>query len=386
MSRRSNVIDDWSPDPWDDADGLVEVAYERARPSRSVPKVLGFGLLTVAVVAMLMVGGFGFWVIRQVNPTGDPGDKVNFTVNKGDDVDAISTRLERAGIITNAKVFRGYVARKGGLKDLQPGYYTVRPRDSMGNILGTLRTPPALTFEKVTFPEGFTVEAVAKRLSSKVPRLNSTTFQQVASAGKVRSRFEPDDVTSLEGLLFPDTYQVAGNENEEAVAKRMIDRMERVATQQGIEKPPFGGFTPYQILIIASIIEREARVDEDRGKIARVIYNRLGNKMPLEIDATLLYRADPSTPFAQLRDIDTPYNTYMHEGLPPTPIANPGAASIKAALNPTPNPPSSQCTGKDDPCEYLYYVLKDPDHHVFATNKEDHDANVTAARKAGLIP
>ena len=386
MSRRSNVIDDWSPDPWDDADGLVEVAYERARPSRSVPKVLGFGLLAVAVVAMLMIGGFGFWVIRQVNPTGDPGDKVNFTVNKGDDVDALSTRLERAGIITNAKVFRTYVARKGGLKDLQPGYYTVRPRDSMGNILGTLRTPPALTFEKVTFPEGFTVEGIAKRLSAKVPRLNSTTFQQVASAGKVRSRFEPDDATSLEGLLFPDTYQVAGNENEEAVAKRMIDRMERVATQQGIEKPPFAGFTPYQILTIASIIEREARVDEDRGKIARVVYNRLGNKMPLEIDATLLYRADPSMPFAQLRDIDTPYNSYLHGGLPPTPIANPGAASIKAALNPTPNPPSSSCTRKDDPCEYLYYVLKDKDHHVFSTNKTDFDANVVAARKAGLIP
>ena len=385
MSRRSNVIDDWSPDPWDDADGLVEVAYERARPSRSVPKVLGFGLLAIAVVAMLMIGGFGFWVIRQVNPTGDPGDKVNFTVNKGDDVGAISTRLERAGIITNAKVFRAYVSRKGGLKDLQPGYYTVRPRDSMGNILGTLRTPPALTFEKVTFPEGFTVEGMAKRLSSKVPRLNSTTFQQVASAGKVRSRFEPDDVTSLEGLLFPDTYQVAGNENEEAVAKRMIDRMERVATQQGIEKPPFAGFTPYQILTIASIIEREARVDEDRGKIARVIYNRLGNKMPLEIDATLLYRADPSTPFAQLRDIDTPYNSYLHGGLPPTPIANPGAASIKAALNPTPNPPSSQCTRKDDPCEYLYYVLKDKDHHVFSTNIEDFKKNKQAASDAGLL-
>ena len=385
MSRRSNVIDDWSPDPWDDADGLVEVAYERARPSRSVPKVLGFGLLAIAVVAMLMIGGFGFWVIRQVNPTGDPGEKVNFTVNRGDDVGAISTRLERAGIITNAKVFRAYVSRKGGLKDLQPGYYTVRPRDSMGNILGTLRTPPALTFEKVTFPEGFTVEGMAKRLSSKVPRLNSTTFQQVASAGKVRSRFEPDDVTSLEGLLFPDTYQVAGNENEEAVAKRMIDRMERVATQQGIEKPPFAGFTPYQILTIASIIEREARVDEDRGKIARVIYNRLGNKMPLEIDATLLYRADPSTPFAQLRDIDTPYNSYLHGGLPPTPIANPGAASIKAALNPTPNPPSSQCTRKDDPCEYLYYVLKDKDHHVFSTNIEDFKKNKQAASDAGLL-
>jgi len=218
--------------------------------------------------------------------------------------------------------------------------------------------------------------------------LTGSLGPQIATdpSGKVRSRFEPDDITSLEGLLFPDTYQVAGNENEEAVAKRMIDRMERVATQQGIEKPPFAGFTPYQILIIASIIEKEARVDEDRGKIARVIYNRLGNKMPLEIDATLLYRADPSTPFDQLRKVDTPYNSYLHDGLPPTPIANPGSASIKAALNPTPNPPSSQCTRKDDQCEYLYYVLKDKDHHVFATNKEDHDANVQAARRNGLVP
>jgi UPF0755 protein len=293
-------------------------------------------------------------------------------------------RLEQQGIITNAKVFKGYVKRKGGYTPLA-GYYTVRPKDTMGNVLAVLRTPPALTFETVTFPEGFTLLDMGKRLSTKVTRLNEATFATVATDGQIRSKFSPEGVTSLEGLLFPDTYQVAGNEDERAVAKRLVDRMERVAVKQGIEKPPYAGFTPYQILTIASIIEKEAKVDEDRGKIARVIYNRLALGMNLEIDATLRYGADPGTPFATLRDTDTPYNTYLRRGLPPTPIANPGAKSISAALNPTPDPALTTCGAKAKECHYLYYVLKDKDTHVFATNAEDHDKNVAAAQAAGLL-
>ena len=386
------VLHDWQDDPWDDPAALSEVTLDRLRPPRSVPKVIGFFALLLLVVALLIAGGVGFWVVRQVNPSGKPGEKVNVTINTGETVDTLSHELEAAGIITNAKVFRWYVSHKGGLV-LAPGYYTVKPRDTMGNILAVLRTPPAQTFEKVTFPEGFTVADMAKRLSAKVPRLSATEFERVANAGTVRStKFQPDTITSLEGLLFPDTYQVAGNDTEEQVVKRMVDRMERVAVKEGLDQatPKLKAstsldLTPYQVLVVASIIEKEAGVDADRPLIARVIYNRLLLGKPLEVDATLYYGHDTTTPFATLRDLVSPYNSYQNPGLPPTPISNPGAASIRAALNPAQNPDIGNCPGQKA-CEWLYYVLsaKNDRSHVFATNFEDHQKNVAAAKAAGV--
>jgi UPF0755 protein len=385
MSRRTKVVQDWAPDPWDDPTDLVEVASERPRRPAVVTRVLGITVFGAAMVFILVVGAVGWWTIRQINPPGDPGAKVNFTISATDDVESVATRLQEQGIITNARVFKEYVKRKGGL-ELRPGYYTVRTKDNMGNIMSVLRTPPALTFQNVTFPEGFTIADMAKRLSTEVTRLNVANFQDTAYTGDgIATRLKPAEVASMEGLLFPDTYQVAGNETEAQVIKRMADRMDRVATQLGIDKPPYAGFTPYLILTIASIIEKEAKVEEDRAKISAVIWNRLSLSMPLEIDATLLYRQDPSTPFAELRNTDTPYNTYLHQGLPPTPISNPGAASIKAALHPAANPDPSQCAS-GDPCRYLYYVLADKSgKHVFATNLADHDKNVAKARAAGLL-
>ena len=389
---RHAVIHDWQDDPWDDPAVLPEVTLERFRPPRSVPKMIGFFVLLLLVVGLLIAGGVGFWVVRQVNPSGKPGEKVNVTINTGETIDTLSHELEASRIITNAKVFRWYVSHKGGLA-LQPGYYTVKPHDTMGNILAVLRTPPAQTFDKVTFPEGFTVADMAKRLATKVPRLSIDAFVKVANAGTVRStKFQPDTITSLEGLLFPDTYQIAGNDTEEQIAKRMVDRMERVAVKEGLDqatvklKASTGlDLTPYQALVVASIIEKEAGVEADRPMIARVIYNRLRQGKPLEIDATLYYGHDTSTPFAQLRDIVGPYNSYQNAGLPPTPISNPGAASIRAALNPSPNPDIGNCPG-EKACEWLYYVLsaKNDHSHVFATNFEDHQKNVAAAKAAGV--
>ena len=118
----------------------------------------------------------------------------------------------------------------------------------------------------------------------------------------------------------------------------MVKLMERVGRQEGLDGAQAKvGFDPYQVLIVASMVEREAKVDADRAKIARVIYNRLAMGMLLQIDATLLYKQNPNLSFAELKAIDTLYNTYLYEGLPPTPIANPGRASIRAALNPAPN-------------------------------------------------
>ena len=355
-------------------------------------KIATLVVVFVVVIGLLVGGGVVLWLTRQINPPGDAGERVNFTIDKGDTVESIGKRLELEGIVTSAKVFRWYVDRKRGLA-LLPGYYTVRKHDTMGNILKVLRTPPEQTFDKVTFPEGFTLDLMAKRLSNKVTRLSSVTFLQAASSGAVKSQFEPDGATSMEGLLFPDTYQIAGNEDETKVLQRLVKQMDRVGLREGLDHAQEKvGHSPYEVLIVASLIEREAKLDVDRAKIARVIYNRLDQTTPLEIDAALYYGHDTTTPFATLKNIESPYNVYMHTGLPPTPIASPGAASIRAALNPAADPPQSACTS--DPkskkvvaCHYLFYVLSDKDgHHAFATTLDEHNKNVAKAQAAGVIP
>jgi UPF0755 protein len=385
VSRTDTTIADWRPDPWDAPEEIPPDDLEPIPPERKGGRRLGLAALGIVVVLAVIAGIAGRWTIQQIAPPGEPGDRVNFTVSEGDSIATVADRLQQEGIITNARVFRWYVERKGGL-ELKPGYYTVRPRDDMGNIVAALRTSPEQTFTNVTFPEGYAVARMGARLQRDVPRLSAAKFEQAASDGKIRSELAPD-VTNLEGLLFPDSYQIGGSETEAQVVSRLAQQMVRVGKSVGLQNAKLTtGMTPYQILIIASMIEKEAKVDEDRPLIARVIYNRLFIGTPLQIDATLYYKQDDSTPFGTLRDLDTPYNTYLHTGLPPTPITNPGKKSIAAALNPAPNPDTASCPNHQ-PCFWLFYVLADKNgKHKFATSFEEHQKNVEAARAAGVIP
>lgn len=384
---------EWPTDPWDATDqtGTVERLRRQTRPL----KLVVYTLLVLGLVAILIAGAVGWWYLGKINPEGSAGDVQNFTVAADDDLDSLSQRLVDDGLISDAGVFRWYVERNGGL-EITPGFYQIRPDDHMGNVLGRLRTPPGETYTKVTFPEGFTIDRMGRRLDATVVRMNEDEFVAASNDPAVRTAWRPPGIVSLEGMLFPDTYQVSNAESEEQVVERMVSLMERVGNQEDIEvRAPVLGRTPYEILTIASIIEREAKIPEDRAKISRVIHNRLFVQMPLQVDASVLYgrdRAgiDPDTPFSRLREIDTPYNTYLRAGLPPTPIANPGRASIRAALNPAPNPAPGDpiCVDLPEPsqCYYFFYVLADEDGgHAFAATFDQHDANVARARADGLL-
>lgn len=385
-------VDDrsWHRDPWDDADVTDALVVERPRRQRRPFKWLMWLLCYLGLAGVVAVGVAGLWYSQQVNPKGDPGAPVTFTVSADDTLETVSERLHDEGLVESASVFRWYVERHDGL-ELIPGYFRIRPDDHMGNIMSVLRTPPSETFTKVTFPEGYTFEKMGRRLEEKVPRLSAMDFNVAATEGSIRSVWSPEGTNSLEGLLFPDTYQVSNGESAGQIIERMVKLMERVGRQENIEeRSPLMGMTPYQILIVASLIEREARVPEDRAKIARVIYNRLFFGMPLGIDAALFYGQDPSLTFSEVKALDTPYNTYLYPGLPPTPIANPGRASIKAALNPVANPSLGDpiCVGlvRDELCVYLYYVLADEDgRHVFSATLEQHEANIEISRRKGLL-
>ena len=349
--------------------------FEYVRHGRSRLKLAVSLLFAILLVGLLVAGGLSLWVVRQINPPGDPGAKVTVTVDKGMTTSEIADLLESRGVITNATVFRWYVSyKKAG--PFSPGYYELQKRSSMGDVIKVLETPPPITFTNVTFPEGFTLDRFASRLAEKVPRLSAEKFMTAAQSGQLRSRYEPPEVNNLEGLLFPDTYQVASNEDEAKVIARLIAQMEKVGTEEGVDYAPFKlNLSSYQVLTVASMIEKEAKTDADRPKIARVIYNRLAQGMNLEIDATVIYAMGGNVTrltFDDINNTNSPYNTYKNPGLPPGPIAMPGRASIKAAMNPADGP-------------WLYYVVIDKDgNHAFAKTLREHEKNIKIAEQNGV--
>jgi UPF0755 protein len=180
----------------------------------------------------------------------------------------------------------------------------------------------------------------------------------------------------MEGLLFPDTYRVEQDDDEASLLARMVATMDDIAGQAGLDQAEARtGYTPYEVLIVASLIESEASIPEDRPKIARVIYNRLEEGMTLGIDATVYFalgRRGGGLTRSDL-EVESPYNTRQVGGLPPTPIAMPGRASLEAAMNPEPGP-------------WLYYVLSDADgHHAFSESYEEFLRNKAQAERDGLL-
>ena len=386
----------WVADPWDDPRTVAEsdtavVAVDPADiTTRSTVRAVVRAATWATVGAILLAGLAGWWVVRELNPSGN-GETVTFTVDAGDDLDAVIDGLAAADLIGNRAVFSWYVRSRGGLEPAA-GYYRLERGASAGDVVETLATPPSDTFVNVTFPEGFTIEQMGERLAEKVPHLSAERFVAAASDGSVVSALGKKGTATLEGLLFPDTYQVAGDSTESGMVARMVGTMENVATKQVdlAGGARLLGRTPYEVLIVASMIEKEAKVAADRSKIARVIYNRLAAGMKLQIDATVKYVSDPALPWADQKATDSPYNTYRFEGLPPAPIANPGRASIEAALAPAPPPaPGDEaCAGlaRGTKCDYFYYVLIDEDgRHRFATTLAQHEANVAEAIASGVL-
>ena len=402
MKRDSDERGAWREDPWDGKDAWLASEFEAQPRDRRPDSRTVLIAISVVMTVVLSVGGTAMWYLRQVNPPDEVSSgkplATNFTVNQGDSLISVSNRLEQEGFIVNASVFRWYAERKGGI-DLQPGYFSLVKHEHIGEIMKKLNKSPSITFTKVTFPEGFTIKQIAQRIEDKTTRITAQSFYEAMTNELLTSEYLPKNMAPLdlapyrfEGLLFPDTYQVSGNESVASVLDRMLRLMERVGKQEGIaDSQAKVGKSPYQVLIIASIIEREAKLEIDRGKISRVIYNRLERGMPLQIDATLYYNSPENASFTELKAIDSPYNSYLYNGLPPTPIASPGRAAIRAALNPSPNPDLSDkmCIGikKTQNCAYLYYVLSDADGgHTFAATEQDHAINVENSRVGGFLP
>lgn len=392
----TGLVEDWHEDPWDAAPDASEV--ELVRQSNGVGRALMYFVLIAALIAVLVAGVYGWRYVEKANPSGEPGAPVQFLVEEGDTLQTISVRLEQEGLIDDAGFFRSYVNGKGGI-EVMPGRYVIRPGDHVGNVMARLSRAPGETIVRVTFPEGFTISQMAARLADNenLPQFTAEDFIAAATSPEIHSRLRPAGIDSLEGLLFPATYEVSNADDATAVVNRMVANLEdRVAAQVDLDNRAAAlGRSSYDIMIIASMIEREARTAADRPQIARVIYNRLEIGMPLQIDATALYRVDGSLRATQPGDVDaaiaipSEWNTFTVPALPLTPISNPGRASIEAALNPAPalSPGDARCQGElPYGCRLIFYVLADSQgNHSFSVTPEQFEADRQRAFELGLL-
>ncbi len=345
-------------DPHDGSDGdYVELRPESRRGRRVLTVVLG-----VVAVFVIALGAGGLWVQHQIDPSGPPGAVRQIEIPKGSTSDEIGKLLAKDGIIPSDSVWGWYLRIKGG-GPFEAGLYELRENSAIGDVIRVLDAGPRPPDERsFTIPEGLTTTEIVARLADPKKGLgfDAATMLQLLDSGQVRSAIQPADQPSNEGILFPETYRVAMKADALAVLRIMVAQLDTTMQQLDVASAQERfGLTPYEILTVASLIEEESKVPDDRPKVARVIYNRLKAGIPLGIDATSRYEAviDGRNRGSVDFTSSSPYNTRKQKGLPPTPIASPGRASIEAALNPADGP-------------WIYYVLKDAQGHHFFTDSD----------------
>lgn len=323
----------------------------------------------MAVAALAVVGagaGLRWWQWASAPAAAGAKEKVvRVTVPKGASAAAVGQDLEAQGVLRSARAF-SIRARE---KTIKPGVYDLSPSEPPAVILQRLVKGDIAT-NRVTFPEGYTLERMAERIEEKEVGKAEPFLEVTARQGNTLTATGFTPPANLEGYLFPDTYKFPVDAEEKAIAQRMLDNFDRLVAQGKEDEIKKTGRSLHEIVTIASLIEREARVPQDRGKIAGVIYNRLERKMPLQIDATVQYARGEHKARLLYRDlkVDSPYNTYKIAGLPPGPICSPGLASIEATLNP-------------EASEYLFYVARSDGSHIFGKTLSEHNRNIAFARR-----
>lgn len=334
-------------------------------PTQGGRRLLAVGGLTLLVLG-LVVGAVLIWASRQVNPGGDPGERVDeLVVPTGSSTDSIATLLAEEGVVSNARMFRYYVGWQGEGPWDAGTYVDFRLDSSFDEAIEVLDAGPVPDAASVVrIVEGRTVGEALEEVAAQMPNLTVEALRQALDSGQVTSDYKPPEVTSWEGLLFPDSYQFSDDATAVEVLQTMATKMEDVLDSLDYDRADaLQGRSAYDLITIASLIERETGAPpEERGMISRVISNRLDAGEPLGIDATILYGLGRTSGELTQSDLETetPYNSRLVAGLPPTPIALPGEASLAAAIAPTEG-------------DWRWYVLtsNDPPSHLFTDDYDE---------------
>ncbi len=298
---------------------------------------------------------------------------LDFSIRAGENGATVAARLERLGAVSDAELFRLLLRYWGVDAQIEAGDYLLRKNMTMSQVARELQHG-RLRAKTVTIREGLRAEEVAHQLAGEglVDQEEFILLVRDDAFNYDFLRDRPADAPkTLEGFLFPDTYQFPVNVTTTEVIDLMLQNFDRRVTIEMRQQALDNGLNLFQALTLASIIEREAVVPEERPIIASVYLNRLRRGMYLEADPTVQYakgydsasgRWWPSLSLAELREVESPFNTFTRPGLPPGPICSPGLASIEAALNPTDT-------------EYLFFHAKGDGSHAFATTFEEHLEN-----------
>ncbi len=317
------------------------------------------GLFILLVIAVGLIGSYIHAAIY--NPMSKSDQAVKFTVTKGEGTREIGEELEKQKLIRSSIIFLGYLKLKDKGAQIQVGDYAFKKNMTMAQIMGMLTRGDVIT-TKITVPEGWTDKQIGDALIAK--GITTKDDFQKALADKYDYGFlqeSPDG--DLQGFLFPDTYLLASHPTAKEAIMKMLDEFKIKVDPKIKAKLSGQSLSYYQVLTLASIVEREVQTSSDKNVVAGIFLNRLANDMPLDSDATIQYILGGNKRIFSDQDIavDSPYNTYTNKGLPPGPIANPGLDSIEAVLNPT----------KTD---YFYFFTGKDGKTYFSKTAEEHEA------------
>lgn len=315
---------------------------------------MGVGLLTMLGLAAMVVVVGALWFYQGPGPTARSGEVTSVVLRRGASLPEIASTLEQAGVIRSSSIFLTAAQTTGAARKLKAGEYEFASRASLSQVLAKIRDGKIVRHQ-VTIAEGLTSDMVVDILM-RAPELTGTV------------------PTPPEGSILPETYQVQRGEDRSAVLQRMMDDRDELLDRLWAQRQPGLPFeTKDQAVTMASIVEKETGLARERPHVAAVFINRLRQGIRLGSDPTIIYGLTRGQPLGRgIRqselERETPYNTYLITGLPPTPIANPGKAALEAVLNPMKS---------DD----LYFVADGTGGHVFASTYAEHERNVAKWRQ-----
>jgi len=348
----------------------VAMAWERSRQWVKRHLWQSFLIATVSLTVLIH-----FYIALFVPPSKEKVWK-EVQVTEGMSFKTIAATLQKEGVIR----YRGYfeiIGRLQGIsRKVRVGYYGLSTNMGMWEVLDSLRKGKIIEYE-VVVPEGYNLYQIGWTLTGTPLISDPNEFIRIAK-DKDFAHFLGIDADTLEGYLFPDTYYLPKGITMHDVAKRMVQRYKAVFSEGSKKRAQELGFTEHQIITLASIVEKEAKVSTERKRIAAVYLNRLKIGMKLQADPTAVYGTKAWITKVTKEDLKrrSPYNTYLHKGLPPGPIANPGEGAILAALYP-------------EDVDFLYFVAQGDGSHYFSNDFGAHEkainryrANKKRARKA----
>lgn len=373
---KKEMADKAKPEGKEDKEDKGIVLAEPARFEKLRAAVLSLGWkkwTAIAVVAAVLLGAglfLAFGTSHTIERSDrDAGENIYMVVKPGTTASEISDRLMQLGVIDSRLRFWWLMKLQGDASKFKTGTYAFTPHMDEQAVLDKLVAGDT-TVVKFTIPEGFGIKEIAKRLADE----GLVDEQEFLAEAKDFAPYDymkkrPNVRYAAEGYLFPDTYVIHSDVSAEGIMKMMAEDFDTRLTPALRQQAAAKGLSIHDLITLASLVEKEARYDEDRPIIAQVFFKRLQMGMPLQSDTTLQYLMAGPKEDVSIADtkIDSPYNTYQHEGLPPGPIASPGMKSILAVLNPANT-------------DYLYFVADRQGHNHYSQTYDEHLAIVEQVR------